>query len=171
MIESDVNVQAGSVDLMSQIEIVLFKEEYANSVLELMHSTPEVDHHTDYTLWQAAYFDPGLFFVALKNNLVVGYLFGRNSHDSVLLWQFAVSKAYQGSGIGKKLVSAFILSAKTQQYRKIFTTITKENNASKAAIYSAAKQHGLLVSEVGETSNFGGKMKPEKIFKIDLKIS
>jgi len=153
---------------MSQIEIVLFKEEYANSVLELMHSTPEVDHHTDYTLWQAAYLDPGLFFVALSNSQVVGYLFGRSCHDSAFLWQFAVAKNQQGKGVGRRLASAFILSAKTQQYRAIITTIAESNIASKAAIESAAKVHHLTLVENGETSTFGGNMKTEKIFKVEL---
>ena len=151
---------------MSKIQIIPFKEEYANKVLKLMHSSNGIDHHTDYTLWQAAHFDPDLFFIALVDNQIAGYLFGRKTRDSVFLWQMVVDKKERGKGIGKKLVSAFIFSAKKNKFRSIITTITPDNLASKATISSAAKSCGFSINEAGMTSSFGGCMKKEIIYEI-----
>lgn len=153
---------------MSNITIIPFKEEYANKVLKLMRSSCDIDHHTDYTLWQAAHFDPTLFFIALIDNRIAGYLFGRNTGDSAFLWQMAVDTKEHGKGIGKKLVSEFILSAKTNNYRSIITSISPDNVASKATISSAATSCGLSLKKSGMTSSFGGCMKKEIIYEITI---
>jgi L-2,4-diaminobutyric acid acetyltransferase len=153
---------------MNTIQIVPFKEVYASKVLKLMRSSSGIDHHTDYTLWQAAHFDPELFFIALDDNRIAGYLFGRNIKESALLWQIAVDTKDRGKGIGKKLVSALIFSAKKNDFRSIITTITPDNIASKVTISSAAKSSGFSMNEVGITSSFGGSMKKEIIYEIKL---
>lgn len=153
---------------MNTIQIVPFKEEYASKVLKLMRSSSGIDHHTDYTLWQAAHFDPELFFIALVDNRIAGYLFGRSTKESVLLWQIAVDTKDRGKGIGKKLVSALISSAKKNDFRSIITTITPDNIASKVTISAAAKSSGFSMNEVGITSSFGGSMKKETIYEIKL---
>tara|TARA_R110001583_G_scaffold158239_1_gene310197 strand:+ start:2917 stop:3414 length:498 start_codon:yes stop_codon:yes gene_type:complete len=151
---------------MNTIQIVPFKEEYASKVLKLMRSSSGIDHHTDYTLWQAAHFDPELFFIALVDNCIAGYLFGRSTKESVLLWQIAVDTNNCGKGIGKKLVSALIYSAKKNNFRSIITTITPDNIASKVTISSAAKSCGFCMIDVGMTSDFGGSMAKEIIYEI-----
>jgi L-2,4-diaminobutyric acid acetyltransferase len=151
---------------MSNIQVVPFKEEYASKVLKLMRSSGGIDHHTDYTLWQAAYFDPELFFTALVDKRIAGYLFGRSTKDSILLWQIAVDRKERGKGIGKKLVSALIHYAKNNNFSSIITTITPDNIASKVTISSAAKSCGFCLIDVGMTSDFGGSMAKEIIYEI-----
>jgi L-amino acid N-acyltransferase YncA len=95
-------------------------------------------------------------------------LFGRNIKESALLWQISVDTKDRGKGIGKKLVSALIFSAKKNDFRSIITTITPDNIASKVTISSAAKSSGFSMNEVGITSSFGGSMKKEIIYEIKL---
>lgn len=151
---------------MCNIQIIPFKEAYANNVLNLMRSSNNIDHHTEYTLWQIAHFDPDLFFIALVDNRMVGYLFGRSTKESVFLWQMAVDKKNRGKGIGKKLVLALINSANKNKFSSIITTVTPDNLSSKATIFSAVKSCGLSINTVGTTSNFGGAMKKEVIYEI-----
>ncbi len=151
---------------MCHIQIIPFKEAFAQQTLSLMKSSNDIDHHTDYTLWQASHFDRELFFIALVGNRVVGYIFGRSIDDGVLLWQIAVDKTQQGKGIGKNLVASLINSAKHKNVRAITTTISADNHSSKATIFSAAKACGLSTHKVGMTSDFGGAMKKEIIYEL-----
>ncbi len=154
---------------MSNIQITPFNERFAQQTLTLMRSSNEIDHHTDYTLWQASHFDADLFFIALADQQVIGYIFGRSVNDGILLWQIAVDKKEQGKGVGKKLVSSLITSAKQKNVNAIVTTISVDNHSSKAAIFSAAKSCGLSTRKVGMTSDFGGTMKKEVIYELLFK--
>ncbi|MBL4595125.1 MAG: GNAT family N-acetyltransferase [Robiginitomaculum sp.] len=145
-----------------------FSESKAQAVINLMCSTQSIDHHTEYTLWQAATFDPDFFWVANHGGKLAGYVFGRMVDSEAFLWQVAVSKEKRKKGVGRALIDAFFREAKSKKATAILTTITADNTASEGLIGSVAKQYEKNMVLSGATGTFGGTMSEENFYRISL---
>ncbi|WP_163934196.1 GNAT family N-acetyltransferase [Paraferrimonas sp. SM1919] len=150
------------------LKITPFSQDMAAELLALMHSSDTIDHHNSYTLWQAAQFDGDLFLTAQLNGQMVGYIFGRQTSNGVLLWQICVAKSQQNKGIGMSLATAFCKAAQVKGIEQIQLTITPDNQASKSLFTQLADHLGWNFEQQGVTGTFANTMKNEDIYIITV---
>lgn len=70
-----------------------------------------------------------IFLLAFEEDKVVGYLIGGHPFGGIasIMW-LAVSDDYQGRGIGKKIMSAFISLVKKEKAHKVILSVTDRKN-------------------------------------------
>lgn len=72
-----------------------------------------------------------------------------NDPDTLFIWQIAVANAWQGQGLGKRLLRALIDMEQNQHIRYVEATVSPSNEPSKALFYGLAREYGCECA-VGE---------------------
>ena len=83
--------------------------------------------------------------VAEHDNSVVGFVTGfrpPQRPESIFLWQVGVDASMRGSGLGKRLLAAFLQSPGAHGATMLETTISPSNEASKALFGAIARELG-----------------------------
>ena len=89
--------------------------------------------------------------------------------EVLFVWQVAVSKKARGQGLASRLLQAQLDSEACQGVRFIETTITKDNDASRALFRAFAKKNGGVVEEFphfDKLQHFQGKHDSEFLIRI-----
>lgn len=69
------------------------------------------------------------FYVAIKNERVVGFITSILSSEGSYIDEFWISRKYQGKGIGRRLIEKTEFSAKKRKAKKIGVLVTPTANA------------------------------------------
>ena len=94
-------------------------------VYEITKNTPELVNPSSKVppdLWWIESFvqEKQIFFVAVENDQIVGYVMGERTAGNVgLMWMMTVNKQYRNKGIGKKLLFEFENECKKRKFKAI----------------------------------------------------
>lgn len=110
---------------------------------------------------------------AFKNNELAGFVisyFPPSHKETLFVWQVCVSEKFQGTGLGKTMLTSLVKSDSPQKVKYLDATINPSNNASIALFSSAARalDSDFKFDEIIYPENFFGKTghEPEKLFHI-----
>ncbi|NBB79183.1 MAG: diaminobutyrate acetyltransferase, partial [Verrucomicrobia bacterium] len=120
------------------------------SVNQLIADCPPLDTNSVYcNLLQCSHFAE-TSIVAKSDEKVVGFSSGYRvpaRPEVLFVWQVAVSEAARGQGMAGRLLQAQLDADACQGVRFLETTITKDNEASRALFRKFAEKNGGVVEE------------------------
>ena len=67
-------------------------------------------------------------FLAVENNLIVGYIAIREENKEVEITLLAVLKKYQRKGIGRKLLEYVLKLARKKKFKQVILEVRKDNS-------------------------------------------
>ena len=142
------------------------------AVNQLIADCPPLDTNSVYcNLLQCSHFAETAI-VAKAGDSVVGFTSGYRvpaRPDVLFVWQVAVSKQARGQGLASRLLQAQLDAAACKDVRFIETTITKDNDASRALFRAFAEKNGGTVAECAhfdKITHFNGQHDSEFLIRI-----
>jgi L-2,4-diaminobutyric acid acetyltransferase len=113
-------------------------------------SCPPLDVNSAYcNLLQCTHFAQ-YCVVATKDGELVGWVSGYappDEPDTIFVWQVAVASAARGLGLGRRMLVELLARDACKSVRRLKTTITAQNTASRALFSSVAKSLGAEIAE------------------------
>ncbi len=121
-----------------------------SAVHALISRCPPLDENSMYcNLLQCTYFAE-TSATARRGDRLVGFVSGLRvpqRPESLFVWQVAVAEDARGSGLGRQLILHILARAANRDLRRIETTVTPANAASRAMFLGLAKQLGAPLEE------------------------
>jgi L-2,4-diaminobutyric acid acetyltransferase len=160
--------------LSRRIEITLTNPQAEDGVAihQLIASCPPLDANSVYcNLLQCSHF-ADTAIIAKSGDDTVGFVSGYRlpaRPDVLFVWQVAVSKSARGQGLASRLLQAQLDTEACQGVRFIETTITKDNDASRALFRAFADKNGGTVEESAffdRTTHFNDQHDSEYLIRI-----
>ncbi|MBQ0107876.1 MAG: ribosomal protein S18-alanine N-acetyltransferase [Phascolarctobacterium sp.] len=108
------------------------------------------DAWTEVMLLQQSEQKGSVYFVAVANDCVVGYIGGRVVFDEAELYRVAVLPEFRGRGFGEKLVQIFVDRCGELGAKNIFLEV-REDNAVAQKIYAS-----VGFKKIGQRKNYYG---------------
>jgi L-2,4-diaminobutyric acid acetyltransferase len=131
--------------------------------------------HTDFTYMLLFRYFPELCSILEENGKAIGYVVGFRTGDTKVayLWQLGVVPEYQARGFSRQLIDAFVNNAQASGCSHIQFSIEPENEKSRRAFSSYAKQRGIpMLRTEGDDITFertdGSGINIDQVFLFDL---
>lgn len=155
------------------------RSEDGEDVWRLIGSCEPLDENSLYcNLLQCDHFgDTCIAAERADDGALVGWISGYLLPDdpqTLFVWQVAVDKAVQGSGVGKHMLKALLDRDACDNVQSVKTTITAENDASWGLFSSLARIRGgemLREPYFRKDLHFGGKHATEHMLTIRFRDS
>ena len=112
--------------------------------------SPPLDIHTPYTYWVLCHMFGSGCFVALDDEVPVGFVTSVAEGERALLWQVGVVPSHRGRGISHLLIDAVAEFSRASRLSTVEFSIDPANANSLGTFGSYARKHGLPFDRVGE---------------------
>jgi L-2,4-diaminobutyric acid acetyltransferase len=142
-------------------------------IWEVVRATGVLDVNSAYCYHLLSHFFGNTTVVALDGDQVIGFVsgYGVPKDPSVaFLWQIGFLPAYQGQGLGRRLLDYWVALPALASVSHIHTTISPDNQPSQGLFCAWAKGHGLAMVRAPflTASHFGDSgHPPEDLYVIE----
>jgi ribosomal protein S18 acetylase RimI-like enzyme len=140
-------------------------------IINIAAQEPFIARHTTYTYWLLHEMDPEAIIVAESEGKVTAFvagIFGFQRPDQSMLVQIAVSQAVRHTGLGRRLVEAFMERSLARGQNRMILTISSENPVSEKFFTAVASDRHTTLRPLGTTGTLGGALDEENLWEINL---
>lgn len=149
------------------------RAEDAKAVSELIAACPPLDPNSLYcNLLQCTHFAPTCI-LAERDGEIEGWVSGYRppvDDEAIFVWQVAVSAKARGHGLGVTMLDALLHQPAVADARRLITTVTPTNHASRRMFAALARRHGAELNErpwFDRDRHFGGGHESEELLSIE----
>lgn len=135
---------------------------------ELASKCRPLDLHTPYTYWVLCHYFSKQCFILEEEASPIGFISSVTTKDCVFVWQIGILEEYRKRKLSRLLLQAVFSFAKGEGM-KLQTSISQENNASKAAFNGFCHSNNLSLYQIGELNlktNDGTFSESETLYEI-----
>jgi len=143
------------------------------AIWEVVKATGVLDVNSTYCYHLLSHFFGETTVVAVDGDAIIGFVSGYitpKDKSVAFLWQVGFLPAYQGQGLGKKLLNYWESLPAISAVSAFHTTISPDNKASQGLFRSWSASHGFAMSTSPflAAADFGpGAHEPEDLYVIE----
>ena len=133
------------------MEIKRFNNDYTEKVLQLLsNNIPYVFPHHPYVYWIMGEYFPSLTYVAIEDDIVVGYICALHSIEkgNIFIWQLVVDGTFRRVGTAKLLCGKIIYYMRENEIKTLQITISDKNITSKAFFTALAEDNSTILNKI-----------------------